>query len=92
VAPYNRHQGDQPVDVGDILTATRSQLPYIGREQLQFHGVLGAGTSFKVNHVVYKKRATDDSYFVAVKHMILSSKADGDQDAHRHRRLYSNVS
>ena len=99
VALYSRRQRDQPVDVGDILAATKSQLAYIGPEQLQFHGVLGAGTSFKVNREVYTKPITDPSsqvrpspYFVAVKHMILSPRADGDQDAYKRRRLYSNVS
>ncbi|KAI9659824.1 MAG: hypothetical protein M1821_001175 [Bathelium mastoideum] len=99
VALYNRRQGDQPVDVGDILAATKSQLPYVGPEQLQFHGILGAGTSFKVQREVYTKPVTDPSsqvqpypYFVAVKHMILPPRSVGDQDAHKRRMLYSTVS
>jgi len=99
VALYSKRQGDQAVDVGDILAATRSQLPYIGPEQLQFHGILGAGTSFKVTREIYTKPVTDPStqvrpspYFVAVKHMILSPRRDRNQDADRRKRLYSDVS
>lgn len=99
VALYSKRQGDQAVDVGDILAATKSQLPYIGPEQLQFHGILGAGTSFKVTREIYTKPVIDplsqvrpSPYFVAVKHMILSPRTNGNQDDHKRRTLYSSVS
>lgn len=92
VASYQSRRDDETVDIGDILAATKSELPYIGPEQLRFHGVLGAGSSFKVNREVYTKPITNPSpYFVAVKHMLLPPMSTSGQDINRRRQLYGNV-
>ncbi|OCL01651.1 ankyrin [Glonium stellatum] len=92
VASYQSRRDNETVGIGDILAATKSELPYIGPERLQFHGVLGAGSSFKVNREVYTKPIANPSpYFVAVKHMLLPLTSASGEDANRQRQLYGNV-
>lgn len=88
VARYARSTVEGEPDIGAILAATHSELPYIGPECLEFHGHLGNGTSFEVRKEIYRKPGSEKrhAYFVAVKYMKIN-KSTGEEL----RRLYETV-
>ncbi|KAK0650536.1 Phosphorylase b kinase gamma catalytic chain [Lasiodiplodia hormozganensis] len=84
VAFYKSRENDHDVDIGDILAATKSELPFIGPRFLTFDRRLGNGTSFQVNRELYTK-PLEQPYYVAVKHLQPKSRAE------HLKHLYANV-
>ena len=73
------------VDVGDILAATRSQLPYISPSSLRFDIPLGRGSSYQVTREIYDNNEVEP-YYVAVKHIHTEAKTDVER-----RKRYAGV-
>lgn len=62
-------------DVGSILAAARSELPFMQPNKLTFDKLLGEGTTFKVNREIFSApMLMAGEYYVAVKHMKLARR------------------